>query len=178
MGLLTRQDIIGALGRLGQLAAAEGYTLKLTLIGGAAMVLGYDARQATHDIDAVFLPPPEPHEVRKWVTVIAREYGWPDDWLNEGAKVYLTGISRGPVLLQAPGIEVRQPAVEQLLAMKLCAWRDDVDIADASRLLRELAPGRNRVEVWQRVVPYLLPGRELKAQYAFEDIWECANDSA
>ncbi len=56
--------------------------------------------------------------------------------------------------------------------MKLCAWRDDVDIADASRLLADLAPVGNRAEVWQRVVPYLLPGRELKAHYAFEDVWE------
>jgi hypothetical protein len=56
--------------------------------------------------------------------------------------------------------------------MKLCAWRDDVDIADASRLLTDLAPGSNRVDVWQRVTPYLVPGRELKAQYAFEDLWE------
>jgi hypothetical protein len=110
--------------------------------------------------------------VRTWATVIAREYGWPDDWLNDAAKGYLIGVSRGPILLEAPGIEVRQPAIEQLLAMKLCAWRDDVDIADAGRLLSDLASGSNRVDVWQRVIPYLAPGRELKAQYAFEDLWE------
>ena len=172
MALLTRQEIISALERLGQLAAAEDYTLHLMVVGGAAMVLGYNARQSTHDIDALFLPPPKAHVVRAWVTVIAREYDWPDDWLNDAAKGYLTGVSRGPVLLEAPGIEVRQPATEQLLAMKLCAWRDDVDIADASRLLSDLAPWSDRVDVWQRVVPYLVPGRELKAQYAFDDLWE------
>jgi predicted nucleotidyltransferase len=96
----------------------------------------------------------------------------PDDWLNDAAKGYLMGLSSGPVLLEAPGIEVRQPAVEQLLAMKLCAWRDDVDIADASRLLADLAHIGKREELWQRLVPYLVPGRELKAQYAFEDVWE------
>lgn len=110
--------------------------------------------------------------VRAWATVIAREYGWPDDWLNDAAKGYLMGVSSGPILLESPGIAVRQPAVEQLLAMKLCAWRDDVDIADARRLLVELAPVGNRVDVWQCVVPYLVHGRELKAQYAFEDLWE------
>ena len=172
MALLTRQDMISALERLGQLAAADGSILHLMVVGGAAMVLGYNARQSTHDIDALFLPPPEAHVVRAWAKVIAREYGWPDDWLNDAARGYLMGLSSGPVLLEAPGIEVRQPAVEQLLAMKLCAWRDDVDIADASRLLIDLAPGSNRVDVWQRVMPYLVPGRELKAQYAFEDLWE------
>ena len=172
MALLTRQDIISALERLGQLATTDGYTLHLMVVGGAAMVLGYDARQSTHDVDVLFLPPPEARVVRAWARVVAREYGWPDDWLNDAAKGYLMGVSRGPVLLEAPGIEVRQPAAEQLLAMKLSAWRDDVDIADASRLLSDLAPGRNREEVWQHLVRYLVPGRELKAQYAFEDLWE------
>ncbi len=82
------------------------------------------------------------------------------------------GLSSGPILLQASGITVRQPAVDRLLAMKLCAWRDDVDIADAGRLLADLLPIDNREERWQRVVPYLIPGRELKAQFAFEDLWE------
>jgi hypothetical protein len=41
-------------------------------------------------------------------------------------------------VLSAPGIEVRSPDTAQLLAMKLSAWRDDVDINDASRLLEEI----------------------------------------
>jgi hypothetical protein len=173
MGVLTRDKIVTALMRLGELALIEGYTLHLVVVGGAAMVLAYNARLSTYDIDAIFLPPPEARTVRAWAKQIASEYGWAEDWLNDAAKGYLMGLSQGPVLLSAPGIEVRQPAVEQLLAMKLCAWRDDVDIADAARLLAELAPvGSKSDEVWQRIVPYLLPGRELKAQYAFADLWE------
>ncbi len=175
MALLTRQDITDALERLGQLAVADGYTLQLIVVGGAAMVLGYNARQSTKDIDALVLPPPDAHVVREWAGVIARDNGWQDDWLNDAAKGYLMGISNGPILLEAPGIVVRQPSVEQLLAMKLSAWRDDVDIADASRLLVDLATSGEREKVWERVVPYLVPGRELKARYAFEDLWENAH---
>ena len=54
--------------------------------------------------------------------------------------------------------------------MKLSAWRDDVDIADASRLLDEIKGDRD--EIWQEVEPYLIPGNELKAQYAYADLWE------
>ena len=75
MALLTREDIITALERLGQLAAADGYMLHLVIVGGAAMVLGYDARPSTRDIDALFVPPPEAHIVRTWATVIARANG-------------------------------------------------------------------------------------------------------
>jgi hypothetical protein len=54
--------------------------------------------------------------------------------------------------------------------MKLSAWRDDIDISDASRLLEEMKG--NRDEIWQEVEPHLVPGDELKAQYAFADLWE------
>jgi hypothetical protein len=136
------------------------------------MVLGYHARQSTKDIDALVLPPPEAHVVRDWAAVVARERDWSEDWLNDAAKGYIVGMSDGPILLAAAGIEVRQPAVEQLLAMKLCAWRDDVDIADARRLLADLESNADGDREWQRVAPYLLQGRELKARYAFEDLWE------
>ena len=121
MALLNQQDIITAFARLGQLAAADGLTLHLIVVGGAAMVLGYRARESTHDIDALFLPPPEARVVRTWAAAIAQEFNWPEDWLNDAAKGYLIGLSQGPILLEAPGIQVRQPAAEQLLAMKLCA---------------------------------------------------------
>ena len=65
-----------------------------------------------------------------------------------------------------------RPATEQLLAMKLCAWRDDVDINDAGQLLTELALIHDRDQIWQRLAPYLIRGHELKAQYAFDDLWE------
>ena len=92
--------------------------------------------------------------------------------LKDAVKGYLIGLSLGPVIFSAPGIEVRRPSIAQLLAMKLSAWRDDVDIADARRLLSELRVGRDREDVWQEVKPYLVPGDELKAQYAFQDLWE------
>jgi len=172
MGLLSRHEILSALERLGQLALDDGYTLQLVVVGGAAMVLGYNARPSTQDIDALFLPPPEARIVRSWVKLIAIENNWPIDWLNDAAKGYLVGLSVGPLLWQGPGIEVRQPAAVQLLAMKLAAWRDDVDIADAAVLLRATAGTMARETVWRQIVPFLLRGRELKAQYAFDDLWE------
>jgi hypothetical protein len=53
--------------------------------------------------------------------------------------------------------------------MKLSAWRDDLDVSDARRLLEELTGDRD--EVWREIEPYLVPGEELKAQYAFVDIF-------
>lgn len=49
--------------------------------------------------------------------------------------------------------------------MKLMAWRDDQDVADARLLLSRLSG--NRDEVWRLIEVHLLPGRELKSKYAF-----------
>jgi hypothetical protein len=170
MATITRQEIVEALERLGQLAEAQGTKIELALVGGALMVLVYEARESTRDVDAIILAPREASTVRELAQVVADERGWPNDWLNDGAKGFLIGLSHGPVVFSAPGIEVRSPAIAQLLAMKLSAWRDDVDIADARRLLREMSSARE--DVWRAVEPFLVPGNELKAQYAFVDLWE------
>jgi hypothetical protein len=122
----------------------------------------------------VILSPAERSQVRAFAATVAEEQNWPADWLNDGAKGFLIGPASGPVIFESLGIVVRRPSIEQLLAMKLCAWRDDVDIADARRLLEELKGSRN--EVWNRVKAFLLPERELKATYAFDDLWEQLHD--
>ena len=172
MATFTRQDIENGLRKLGELAQTKGLKIQLTLVGGAVMVLRFGARLSTRDVDAVILFPREAKIVRELARQVAEENDWPEDWLNDGAKGYLVGISKGDILFQAPGIEVSAPSLEQLLAMKLSAWRDDLDISDARRLLKEVASGRKRDEVWERVEPYLVKGDELTAQYAFLDLWE------
>lgn len=170
MATLDRKEITEALERVGQLALARGTKVELLLVGGALMVLRFDARESTRDVDAVILAPREAAVVRDIALIVAQERDWPDDWLNDGAKGFLQGGNIGDLVLTAPGITVHCPTLGQLLAMKLSAWRDDVDIADAKRLLQEMT--EDRAEVWQAVEPYLVPGDELKAQYAFADLWE------
>ncbi len=172
MATLSRDDIIAALERLGQLAVEEGLAVELIAVGGAVMVLAYNARLSTRDVDVMIVTPQDAQSVRRLATRVAAERDWPGDWLNDAAKGYLVGMSAGAMLLTAPGIQVRAPSVEQLLAMKLSAWRDDLDIADARRLLQELASTDGSEAVWKRVEPFLAPADELSAQYAFEDLWE------
>lgn len=86
MALLSRHDIENALRRLGELALQQGETIELLAVGGAAMVLGYDARLATHDVDAITLRPELARLVRMLVKQVAEELDWPTDWLNDGAK--------------------------------------------------------------------------------------------
>lgn len=170
MALFSKQQIIELLERLGSLARERNEEIELLLIGGAVMVLVYEQRLSTRDVDAVFLSPAETATARELIKQIAAERNLPEDWLNDAAKGYLVGHGQSAVIFSAPGIIVKMPPVAQMLAMKLCAWRDDIDIEDARRLLLELTGDRQ--QIWQAIEPYLTRGNELKAQYAFLDLWE------
>jgi hypothetical protein len=169
MALLSKTELIEALEHMGALAAHEGEKIELLLLGGSVMVLAFDARQSTRDVDAIFISP-SVHRVRELAARVALERGWPADWLNDAAKGYFVGGVTGPVILSVKGLEARRPSLEQLLAMKLCAWRDDVDISDAKRLMSELHGTPD--EIWTTIAKYLQPGREMTARYAFDDLWE------
>lgn len=172
----TRDRIMSALRFLADQLPAGQPQVELIIVGGAAMVLLFGARESTKDVDAFSLEPGVSSAVSRAAAAVATALGLPDDWLNDGAKGYAHGVSPGAVLLDTPALRVRAVSVEQLLAMKLSAWRDDLDVEDARRLLQECGPVRD--EVWREVEPYVVPGREMKARYAFEDLWESERESA
>lgn len=140
------------------------------MVGGAALVLHYNARVSTLDVDAFIMTPPERSATRAWAAVVAHEQGLPADWLNDGAKGYMQGVSYGPLLIEASGIRVYQVSSEQLLAMKLSAWRDEQDEKDALVVLNELVLQYvSKEALWETVRQYTT---HLKAQYAFDTLWE------
>ncbi|OQW94021.1 MAG: hypothetical protein BWK79_08035 [Beggiatoa sp. IS2] len=176
MVTFNQEDILRALIRLGELASNAHHSVELLITGGALMVLAYQSRLATKDVDALILSP-QAVLVRKWIQQVAREQELPEDWLNDAVKPFLVTISPGPVVFQATGLTVKSPLPEQMLAMKLAAWRDEGDILDAARILQELDSSLSQAEVWALCVPYLPKGTELKAQYALEDLWSVYRDN-
>jgi hypothetical protein len=171
MATLNKDNIQNALSRLGELATQTHQTIELVIAGGALMVLGYQARLATKDVDALILSPPAAI-VRKWVKQVALEQNLPEDWLNDAVKPFFVGITTGPVLFKTSGLTVVSPLPEQVLAMKLSAWRSDLDIEDAKVILQTMEDTAGFDSLWQRLEPYLVRGNELKAQYALMDLWE------
>lgn len=174
--VLSRDDIRRALVALAGELAEVGASCEIAIVGGAAVVLLYDARQATKDVDALLLSSTEPGILREATQRAAGALGLPEDWLNDAAKGYVHGLSLGEVVLERPTLVVRALAPHQLLAMKLSAWRDDVDIEDARLLLSKLSGEQE--EVWRQVEPHVVPGRETKAYYAFCDLWETSHGSS
>ena len=175
VNLLSRLEILAAFRALSAELTSESQT-EIVVGGGAALVLLYDAREATKDVDAVRISSIEASVVQAAAQRVADRLDLPRDWLNDGAKGYLHGLATGEVLFESLSLVVRSVAVQQLLAMKLSAWRDDVDIEDARLLLSKLKGPK--AAIWSLVEPFLVPGRELKARYAFEDLWETQHGSS
>ena len=148
--VLTRDNLIAATTRFGELATADGQSVDLLMVGGGVMVLEFRARASTRDIDAIVTNAADAGRVRGYAATVASERGLPSGWLNDGAKGFLSGPVSPTLLFEAAGVCLSRPAIEQLLAMKLAAWRDDLDIADAGRLLAALQAIGNRFGRWSR----------------------------
>jgi hypothetical protein len=175
MARLSAAQIRGAFSALAEELRRAGARAEIAVAGGAALVLLFGARESTKDVDAITLDASTEGAVRAAATAVGSRLDLPGDWLNDAAKGYVHGLALGERLFDSEALVVRALAPRQLLAMKLSAWRDDVDVEDARLLLRTLVG--DRVATWSSIEPHLVPGRELKAQYAFEDLWEAEHGS-
>jgi hypothetical protein len=126
---------------LGELADAEGIALEVCVYGGAALMLAYDSRAITKDVDAVV----RPSDVAQPLTRrVAEELELPENWINDDVKMFVApreGLRRLP--WESPGIAVTVPTASYLLAMKALACRKALpgyegDIADLRFLLRKM----------------------------------------
>ncbi len=166
---LSADDIRKAFVALDDELRRRGERAEIVVAGGAVLVLLFNARKTTKDVDA-YIVRPEASRVRDAVRHVAHDLGLPDDWLNDGAKGYFVGISDGDALHESPALVVRAASTTQLLAMKLAAWRDAIDRADAKLLLEPMKGSRE--EIWAIVEPFV-PRHEIdKASYAFDDLWD------
>jgi hypothetical protein len=90
----NRQSLQQALHELGRRAYAEGKSIEIAIYGGSALILTYDWRIATRDVDAVFEA--DRQTVRRLAAEIADDIGWDRDWLNDGVKGFLSTTDTDP----------------------------------------------------------------------------------
>jgi len=141
MKTITLDLLHQAFRRLGELAEAEGITLELCIYGGSAMMLVYNTRQATKDVDAVMHPKAV---AERLAAKVADEFSFSTNWLNDDVKLYLapSGQTRN-LPQQFKGLHLTAPTAGYLLAMKAMAARPRLpgyegDIDDLRFLLRKL----------------------------------------
>lgn len=119
---LSKDEIIAALGRLNDYLAEANVIGELCLFGGTAMVLAFNARLSTRDVDAIFMPATL---IRELAIKVAEERGLSVSWLNDGVKGFQATnpeVTQDSVP-QFSHLRVYRPSAEYLLAMKCMASR-------------------------------------------------------
>jgi len=118
---IAKDLILRALRRLGELAHAEGITLELCLYGGTALMLAYDNRESTQDVDATINPKDIGLRLSKQV---AQELDLEEKWLNDEVWRFFAPIGgRRKLPLEIPGLQLYVATASYLLAMKALACR-------------------------------------------------------
>lgn len=134
--LLDQKTLRRAFEMLAMRLKRRGVVGEIHIFGGAAMVLAFNSREATRDVDAVFVPDTQVLEAAHEVAV---ELRLPKSWLNNQASSYVSGVAgRGTPVFDHANLRVMITPIEHLLAMKVRAARAVRDAGDIRVLLREL----------------------------------------
>lgn len=158
--LLDREVLRRAFGLLALSLARRGVVGELHVFGGAAMVLAFDARAATRDVDALFQPD---GQVIEAAHEVATELGLPRSWLNNQASSYVSGrAGRGTPVFDHPNLRVMTTPPEHLFAMKVRAARAVRDADDVRLLIDHL--GVRDVASAEAIVARYFPDEPLSAR--------------
>lgn len=157
--LLSATEMREALRRLALRLERRHIIGDICVFGGAAMILAYDSRRVTRDVDAVF----EPHgAVIEESRSLAREMGLPGGWLNDGVSVYVSRVpdAQRPTVYDHPNLRVRLVSERHLLAMKaLAARRFASDEDDLVTLVHRL--GLTEAAAVERICADVFPDEPL-----------------
>lgn len=178
--MLDKSAIARGLRQIDRRARAAGVIVDLSVYGGAALALAFNLRESTRDVDAVVRGAPD--FLRAAVAEIAKEEGWPPDWLNDGVKGFLSAREKMELMADfrgdaTGGLRLYTPAPEYLFAMKCMAMRaadfeGGHDFADIDAL-SDLA-GIRDVEAALSLVEAFYPAARIppKVRFGVEEIME------
>ncbi|MCP5103976.1 MAG: hypothetical protein GY950_11385, partial [bacterium] len=139
MTMLSKENILKYLEELSEEIGEEGLKGEILVFGGAAMVLTFNARPSTKDVDAIFQPKSKIYELSKR---IAERHRLPENWLNDSVKGFVrSDLFDYKLFIRFENLSVYIPEPEYLLAMKSISMRISLkssDINDIKYLITHL----------------------------------------
>ncbi|MGA1823908.1 MAG: DUF6036 family nucleotidyltransferase [bacterium] len=171
MNSLSKEKIVQYLEDLSHELGKKHIKGEILLFGGAAMVLAFNARPSTKDVDAIFRPKNEIYSISH---EIAKRNRLPEGWLNDSVKGFL---ERNPLkqnlFIRFENLSVYIPEPEYLLAMKCISMRigiESTDIDDIKFLITHLKL-KNADNIFKIIEKYYPHNRiPQKTYYAINEI--------
>lgn len=171
MDTLSKENILKYLEELSDEIGKKDLKGEILIFGGAAMVLSFNARPSTKDVDAIFRPKSEIYEISR---EIAERNGLPEGWLNDSVKGFLTsGSFNQNLFLRFDHLSVYLPEPGYLLAMKCISMRiglESTDVDDIKFLIEHL--GLKKADDVFEIIKKYYPQNRIpqKTFYAIEEI--------
>lgn len=155
---MTAEEIQQYLSELNDELALKDIKGEISLFGGAVMVLAFNARIATKDVDAIFEPV---KEIRNAAHRIAELHALKLDWLNMAVRMFVVKHDR-ELLFDLPNLRVTVPESDYLLAMKMIALRPQTEDEDDAIFLIKKLRLQSKADVLEIIADYY-PRKEISA---------------
>lgn len=133
---LGRDKLIYLLNKLGEELAEQGTMGEIVVYGGSALMLMYDFRASTHDVDFTALDSLNngQYRVLKAATKISAQEGINSAWMNDAIEVFVSDtpdmLLFGEFPKDKPGLRVFTATPEYIFTMKMLAMRPSTSSSD------------------------------------------------
>lgn len=130
---LSKNDMLAIFEKIGELCLQQGLTLEIAVYGGSAIMLEFDYRSATFDID--FVPVSGGAEkVKSLANIASQSLGFPEHVLRDDVSLFVSDLAeyafQGEFPKGAGNLRVFTAKPEYIFAMKMLAMRSAMDTQD------------------------------------------------
>lgn len=175
---IGRQDVLSIFEEMGKACREEGAYYEIAIYGGSALMLSFDYREATFDID--FVPVSgAADKISDIANRAAMSLGFPQDLLRDDVSIFVSDAARYEVYGEFPkgegNLRVFTATPEYIFSMKLLAMRNSMETHDM-RDIWELADACNidDAEAAISMLEKFYPGQALpiRNRLILEDVFE------
>ena len=166
MSEFTKKDILESLNLIAERLKSSNKTADIGIYGGSAVILLWEFRKSTRDIDIMIRNGAE--DIKNITKDIAAQKGYPEDWLSDQVKTFTSINHKERLFLEIPkdepSLRIFVPTTKYLLAMKCLAMRHETDIEDVKNLIKLLRidKGDDVINIIDKYYPYdAVPDRTL-----------------
>lgn len=162
---LNADDMRTLFARLGRHLASNGELVEIAVFGGSAIVLSFDYRVSTVDIDYLRISG-NPQSLEKAAETVGAERGLPENWFNDAVRIFVSDQPDyrllGDFPPASPGLRVFAATPRYILAMKIAAMRSSLETSDLQDVwhLSETC-GIGTAEEARAVFQEYFPGKDL-----------------